>query len=112
MMKEVGSSKAGLLGRLLTEVQEALRPADFGLLQQKVSRATDMAFRIEQMNREFFNILGECVRVQREGQQQSSYNWQMRVLPATRTLPGWDELEIAWDSTSETLRMLMISLAE
>jgi DNA polymerase-3 subunit epsilon/ATP-dependent DNA helicase DinG len=112
MMKEVGSSKAGVLGRLLTETQEALRPSDFGLLQQKVNRATDMAFRIEQMNREFYNILNEFAKLQREGQAQSNYSWQMRVLPATRTLPGWDEVEIAWDTTGETLRMLMISLAE
>jgi ATP-dependent DNA helicase DinG len=112
MMKEVGSSKAGVLGRLLTETQESLRPSDFGLLQQKVNRATDMAFRIEQMNREFYNILNEFAKLQREGQAQSNYSWQMRVLPATRTLPGWDEVEIAWDSTGETLRMLMISLAE
>ncbi len=112
MMKEVGSSKAGVLGRLLTETQESLRPSDFGLLQQKVNRATDMAFRIEQMNREFYSILNEFAKLQREGQAQSNYSWQMRVLPATRTLPGWDEVEIAWDSTGETLRMLMISLAE
>jgi len=112
MMKEVGSSSAGVLGRLLTETQEALRPSDFGLLQKKVSHATDMAFRIEQMNREFFNIVGEFARMQREGQQQSNYNWQMRVLPATRTLPGWDEVEIAWDTTGDTLRMLLISLSE
>src|SRR6266540_3347932 len=112
MMKEVGSSSAGILGRLLTETQEALRPSDFGLLQQKVNRATDMAFRIEQMNREFYNIVGEFARLQREGQPQSNYNWQARVLPSTRTLPGWDEVEIAWDTTGETFRMLMISLAE
>src|SRR5690606_28640944 len=67
MMKEVGGPNAGVLGRLLGETNETLRPADFGLLQQKVNRATDKAFRIEQMNREFFNVLGEFARIQREG---------------------------------------------
>ena len=112
MMKEIGGANAGVLGRLLTETREALRPSDFGLLQQRVSRATDITFRIEQMNRSFYQIVGEFARLQREGQPQSTYSWQMRVLPATRTLPGWDEVEIAWDSTSETLRMLMVSLEE
>src|SRR5829696_2223322 len=112
MMKEVGSSNAGVLGRLLTETQGALRPADFGLLQQRVSRATDMAFRIEQMTREFFNIVGEFARLQREGQPASNYSWQARVLPSTRTLSGWEEVEAAWETTGETLRMLIISLAE
>jgi ATP-dependent DNA helicase DinG len=112
MMKEIGGSTSGVLGHLLTETRDALRPADFGLLQQKVSRATDTSFRIEQMNREFFVILNEFARLQREGQAQSNYAWQARVLPSTRTLPYWDEVEVAWDATSSTLRMLLISLEE
>jgi DNA polymerase-3 subunit epsilon/ATP-dependent DNA helicase DinG len=112
MMKEVGGTNAGVLGRLLGETNETLRPADFGLLQQKVNRATDKAFRIEQMNREFFNVLSEFARMQREGQPQSNYAWQARVLPATRTLPYWDEVEMAWDATGETLRNLLADLSD
>ncbi len=111
MMKEVGGTNAGVLGRLLGETNETLRPADFGLIQQKVNRATDMAFRIEQMNREFFNVLSEFARLQREGQPPSNYAWQSRVLPATRTLPYWDEVEMAWDATGETLRNLLGELS-
>ena len=112
MMKEVGGSNTGVLGRFLTEIKDALRPSDFGLLQQKITRATDMTFRIEQMNREFYNILGEFAKLQREGQPQSNYSWQARVLPATRTLPGWEEVEIAWDAIDETLSLLIASLSE
>ncbi len=112
MMKEIGGTNAGTLGRLLSETHETLRPSDFGLIQQKVSRATDKAFRIEQMNREFFNVLGEFARIQREGQPPSNYAWQSRVLPATRTLPYWDEVEMAWDATGETVRNLLNDLAE
>jgi DNA polymerase-3 subunit epsilon/ATP-dependent DNA helicase DinG len=111
MMKEVGGSNAGVLGQLLGETKEALRPADFGLLQKNVSRATDMAFRIEQMNKEFFKVLGEFARLQREGQPQSNYAWQARVLPATRTLPYWDEVEMAWDATGEALSNLLRELS-
>jgi ATP-dependent DNA helicase DinG len=111
MMKEVGGSNAGALGKLLGETSNTLRPSDFGLLQKNVSHATDMAFRIEQMNREFFNVLSEFARLQREGQPPSNYAWQARVLPATRTLPFWDEVEMAWDATGETLRNLLGELA-
>src|SRR5215207_7610523 len=112
MMKEIGGTNTGVLGRLLGEMKDALRPSDFGLLQKSVSRATDMTFRIEQMNRQFYTILGEFAKLQREGQPQSNYSWQARVLPATRTLPGWDEVEIAWDTIDETLSLLIASLAE
>src|SRR5688572_21292074 len=65
-----------------------------------------------QLNRSFFTALNEFARLHREGQPHSNYAWQARVVPATRTLPYWDEVEIAWDTTVETLRMLLISLSE
>ena len=112
MTKEIGGSTSGVLGHLLTETKDALRPADFGLLQQKVSRATDMSFRIEQMNREFFIVVNEFARLQREGAPQSNYAWQLRVLPSTRTLPYWEEVEVAWDTLSTTIQMLFHALEE
>ncbi len=112
MLKEVGGSNAGILGTVLGETHTTLRPSDFGLLQQKVNRATDMAFRMEQLIREFFTIMSAFTALQREGQQPTNYAWQGRVLPATRTLPGWDEVEIAWDAAGETLNLLLTSLAE
>lgn len=112
LLKEVGGSNAGILGHLLGEMHNVLRPSDFGLLQQRVKHATDAAFRLEQLNREFFNTVGEFVTIQREGQPQSNYSWQARVLPSTRTLPGWDEVEITWDAAGETLTLLLNSLAE
>ncbi|HUH95753.1 MAG TPA: helicase C-terminal domain-containing protein [Anaerolineales bacterium] len=112
MLKEIGGSKAGLLGRVLGETHDALRPSDFGLLEQKVSRATDTAFRLQEQNREFFTTLSEFASFQREGQPPSSYSWQARILPATRTLPHWDEVEIKWDEAGETMNLLLNSLAE
>jgi DNA polymerase-3 subunit epsilon/ATP-dependent DNA helicase DinG len=112
MLKEVGGSNAGILGRVLGEVREVLRPSDFGLLQQRVNRATDLAFRLEQLNREFFNTVNGFAALQREGQVQGNYSWQARILPSTRTLPGWDEVEITWDAAGETFNLLINALAE
>ena len=112
MLKEIGGTTSGVLGRLLGETNEALRPSDFGLLQQMVNRATDMSIRLENLNREFFQTLGEFVKFQREGQPPSNYSWQARILPSTRTLPGWDEVEMLWDQTGETFRLLLANLEE
>lgn len=111
-LKILGGESSGVLGRLLTETSGSLRPANFALLGQKVARAADQAFRLEQYNREFFKILAEFAAFQREGQPQSGYAWQARILPATRTLPGWDEVEMAWDAAGETLRLLLNTLSE
>ncbi|HEY4722397.1 MAG TPA: hypothetical protein VII92_11145, partial [Anaerolineae bacterium] len=112
MLKEVGGSSAGVLGRLLGETHDSLRPSDFGLLQQTVKRATDIAFRLEQLSRQFFDVLGEFVNFQRQGQPASNYSWQLRIVPATRTLPGWDDVEILWGQASETMVLLLKSLEE
>jgi DNA polymerase-3 subunit epsilon/ATP-dependent DNA helicase DinG len=107
LLKEVGGSSAGVLGRLLGDAHDSLRPSDFGLLQQKVKRATDTAFRLEQLSKQFFGVLGEFVNYQREGQPASNYSWQLRIVPSTRTLPGWDDVEILWGQASETMKLLL-----
>jgi DNA polymerase-3 subunit epsilon/ATP-dependent DNA helicase DinG len=106
MLKELGGSSAGLLGRVLTETQTSLRPSDFGLLQQKVKHATDQAFRVEQLSKQFFGVLSDFVHMQREGQPATNYSWQLRIVPATRTLPGWDDVEMMWGQAGETLGLL------
>src|SRR5258706_3573179 len=106
MLKELGGSSAGLLGRILTDTHDTLRPSDFGLLQQKVKYATDQAFRVEQLTKQFFTILGEFVAMQREGQQATNYSWQLRIVPATRTLQGWDDVEVMLEQVGETIGLL------
>jgi DNA polymerase-3 subunit epsilon/ATP-dependent DNA helicase DinG len=112
LTKEIGSSSSGIFSRLLTMTKEALRPSDYGLFQQQVNRATDMSIRLDALNKEFFKNLTEFVQFQREGQPHSNYAWQARILPSTRTLPGWDEVEMAWDQTGETMRHLLTNMSE
>jgi DNA polymerase-3 subunit epsilon/ATP-dependent DNA helicase DinG len=112
MLKELGGSSSGVLGRILSETHNMLRPSDFGLMQQKTKRATDQTFRLEQMVREFFKVVGDFIAIQREGQPVSNYSWQLRVVNATRSLQGWDDVEIMWSQISETISLLLKTLAE
>jgi DNA polymerase-3 subunit epsilon/ATP-dependent DNA helicase DinG len=112
LLKEVGGSSTGVLGSMLSETSGALRPSDFGLLQQKVKRAADQAFRLEQFAKQFFYILGQFVDSQREENSYNNYAWQMRIQPATRTLPGWDDVEMAWGQVDETMSLLVNTLSE
>jgi DNA polymerase-3 subunit epsilon/ATP-dependent DNA helicase DinG len=112
LLREVGGSTSGILGYLLGLTRNLLPPSDFAALDQKVSRATDLAWRLENQARAFFQALNEFIEFQREGQPVSQYAIQERILPATHTLPGWDEIEIAWDSADETFRLLLALLEE
>ncbi len=110
MLREVGNQTSGILGRLVAGTLNLLRPAERAAFGQQVERAISQAFRLEQFNREFFAALGEFAATLREGQPASSYAWQARILPATRNLPQWEEVELHWGQMSETWRHLLNSL--
>ena len=112
ILKELGGSTAGLLGSVLSVCRGALSAAEYGSIEQRVSRVTDAAFRLQQLVREYFNALVSFATANSGADPQSTYASQLRILPATRTQPGWDELEIAWDANRETLGLLMKPLAE
>ncbi len=111
MLKEVGGTSSGLLNRLLGAVGASpLGPSDHAAFVQHAERAATQSFRLDQLNKEFFSVLGQFAAFQREGRQQSNYAWQSRILPATRKLAEWEDIEMMWGQTSETMRHLLKSL--
>ena len=112
LIRETGGSSSGILGLLLATTRDQIRPSDYAMLNQKVERATDLVWRLQEQVRIFFDGMGEFVSLQREGQPLSTYAYQERILPATRTQPGWDAVEIAWSAAAETLTLLVALLGE
>jgi len=112
LLREVGGSSSGILGHILSAVRDKIRPSDFALISQKIERATDLAWRFQDQIRLFFDALAEFVAFQREGQPASTYAYQERILPATRTQPGWDAVEISCSAANETQLLLVALLGE
>jgi ATP-dependent DNA helicase DinG len=112
LIREIGGSSAGILGHLLATTHDQVRPSDYALLNQKVERATDLVWRLQEQTRIFFDSLAEFISFQQEGQPASTYAYQERILPATRTQPGWDTVEVAWNAATETLALLVSLLGE
>jgi ATP-dependent DNA helicase DinG len=112
LLHEAGGSNSGILGHLLFTTRDQFRPSDFALLNQKVERATNLIFRLQEQTRLFFDALTEFVSFHREGRSASSYSYQERIIPSTRIQPGWDAVEIAWGAAMETLALLIAVLSE
>lgn len=112
LLREIGSPAEGALGDLLGCVRNQIRPSDYAILQQKADRATNLAWRLQEQSRAYFQSLTEFIAMQREEQVNNSYAHQERILPSTRTLPGWDDIEIVWDAMEETMRLLASLLGE
>lgn len=112
MLREIGGTSSGLLGRMLTLLSHALPPSDFAALNMAVHKMTDTLFMLENSFAEFVHSLEIFMEEQRDGQPVSGYGQQTRVLPATRTLPSWSDVEIAWDNTQEGVKSTLSQLAE
>jgi len=112
LLREVGTTGSGVMGHLLIETRSVLRPSDYAAFEQLVHRAADLAFRLQSYAQDFFLLLGEFVTYQRQGKPVSPYAHQERILPSSRTLAGWDRVEISWETAGETLRLLLNCVAD
>jgi DNA polymerase-3 subunit epsilon/ATP-dependent DNA helicase DinG len=107
ILREVGGPNAGVLGWLLTIVQEALSPSDYASIYHLVNQATDLTFNFDNLARQFFEITDRFLLEQREGRPVGNYAHQERILEATRTQPAWGEVEVAWDEAVKPLKPLI-----
>lgn len=112
MLKEVGGTSSGVLGHLLAAANGKTRPADYARLMQLASRASDTAFRLDSYSKDFFYALNEFMAYQQQGRPQSMYAFSTRILPASRSQPGWDNIEITWGTAAETMELLVNLLGE
>jgi ATP-dependent DNA helicase DinG len=107
ILKELGSQRSGTMGRMLTIGSDILQPDQIGALTHLIEQVTDLAFRLENVSREFFYMLDHFLFEQRQGRGPSGYAQQERILAATRTQPAWLDVEIAWDEADRVFKPLV-----
>ncbi len=112
ILKELGGPNAGTLGWLLTTLDDVLSPADFAAVERLAHQAADFAFNFENLVRDFFSVIDQFLFELREGRPVGSYAQQARILPATRTLPSWADVEMVWDEAERSLTPLVENLGQ
>ncbi len=112
LLRELGGPNSGVMGRFLTQLRDLIPPSDSAALNQQVSIATDLAFRLETLFRRFFDSVEQFMSDQREGRPLGLYAHQVRVQPGTRTLPSWNEVEMAWSNAQLTLQPLLVEVTK
>jgi ATP-dependent DNA helicase DinG len=103
LLRELGSPTSGGLGWLLNATQGILAPSDYATLTQLIQKLTDLAFRFDSEIRGFFSGINTFLVERRDGRPLGTYSQQERILPASRTLPIWGEVELSWDDTLHVL---------
>ncbi len=112
LIRQLGGPGSGLLGWTLGAAQEIMPPGEFAALKHIVQRLTDIAFRFQNLNQQFFSSISHFLSEQREGLAVSNYAQQERILPATRTQPAWEEVEQSWEEASLALKPLLEMLTQ
>ena len=112
ILKEVGGATGGVLGHILSITRSVVRPTDYAALALIVNRASETAFRLDSYGRDFFYSISEFISIQRQGKPSSQYAYQERILPSSRTLPGWENVEINWGTAGETMILLINGVSE
>ncbi len=112
LLRELGGTSSGILGYLLTLLQDLLLPSEMAAFHQAIQRATDLLFQLEHHFKDFFVVVDDFLAEKRNGRPVSGYGQQERILDATRTLPVWTNVEIAWDETHQVCQMLLNLLVE
>ena len=112
ILREIGSVSSGILGRILTLLSHNVPPSEFAALNMLVHKITDLLFTIENGFAEFLHTIDLFMEEQRDGQPVSGYGQQTRILPATRTLPSWSDVEIAWDNLQADIKAALEKMVE
>jgi DNA polymerase-3 subunit epsilon/ATP-dependent DNA helicase DinG len=112
LMRELGGSRSGVLGWFLAATQDKLSPGDYASLDYLVQQATDLAFRFDNLSGVFFRAIDHFLFERRDGRPVGAYSHQERILPATRTQPAWEDVEMAWDEAHKTLAPLIELIAK
>ena len=107
LVREIGSTNQGILGRILSAASPLLSPSDGAALTTSVNQAADTALRLDTGMTNYFKALDFMLEEMRDGKPIGTYPQQARILPATRTLPSWLQVEIAWEEAQLQLSTLL-----
>jgi DNA polymerase-3 subunit epsilon/ATP-dependent DNA helicase DinG len=112
LLREFGSTNSGILGRLLTYLQDVVRPGEYAAVYRLAEIATDKIFQLENLIKTFFATLDQFLSEQRGGQPISAYGQQTRIIQALRVQPAWLDVEVAWEDTHQIVKTLLQTLEQ
>lgn len=112
MLRELGGSRSGQLGRMLVVAQTLLQPGQYGALTLLVEEATTKAIQFQNQLTTVFSAINLFLNDQRDGRPVGDYSHQERIIEGTRAQPAWVNVEMAWDTALQILNPLLGTLEQ
>ncbi|HEY42882.1 MAG TPA: DEAD/DEAH box helicase family protein [Anaerolineae bacterium] len=112
LLRNLGSRNVGLLAQVLEIMRTELLPENFAHVEQAISAISDRTLDCLHLAQRTFDTLSNFMTFRREGEPIGPYGHQFRIVPSTRTLPEWSEVEIAWENLRGPLSTVVEALIE
>jgi ATP-dependent DNA helicase DinG len=111
LLRELGSPNSGVFGWLLSAISGLVNPSVYAAITNHVNYATELAYKFENISRQFFITIEHFLLDLRDGNPVGPYAHQARITNATRKQPGWDEVQVTWEEAGQSLSSLTRTVA-
>ncbi len=111
-LAEISGPHAGLLAMARTEFKRLGRDPSGTVFQSAIRACSDDAAAARDLVTRLFAATSSFMADRREGQEISPFGQQERILPSTRTLTTWSEVERVWEELRRFLTGLAQNLAD
>jgi DNA polymerase-3 subunit epsilon/ATP-dependent DNA helicase DinG len=104
---ELGVNSPGYLHSIRNIGRHSLPPDQSAKLDRMVQSTIQLARECSSLISELFKSLDIFLLHQRDDEPVGTYGQQVRILPSTRTLPDWGDVEVSWENVREPLISLI-----
>ena len=111
MLQEIGTSKSGLLGRLMSTLASQITKETYQGLQNSADRITERSSELEVELRALFDVVVQFLAESRDEKPLSVYGQQLRIIDSIRTESGWSDIEISWDNAGSVFDEVLKELS-
>lgn len=111
MLRDLGGVSDGLLHQILQLARKELSKNMVNNIEQIIVSISDKRLDCSELIRRLFETLADFMKEQREGKPIGPYGQRTRIVPASRTLPKWSDVEIAWEDARGPLSFVTQSLS-
>ena len=102
-LRDLTARPAGLLAQTAAAARRDLTPDDSAQVEAAGHEIAQAFQTCLEPTMRLFAAVGEFLAARRDGRPPSSYGQQERIVPGTRTLSEWSEIEFAWERLREPL---------
>ena len=107
VIQDIGTLNSGYTGRLLTALQPKLTDETYEELRTITEKLTNKAEDLTPELKNLFECLRRFMDDLREGKPLTIYGQQQRLATETRSMDGWDEIEIVWSNCETLMRSIL-----